>query len=285
MTDKVAVRREAKVAAIVDAAWKLAREHGIAGVSLHALAREVGIRQPSLYAYFDSKHALYDAMFADGNRQLLERLDALKLPRDPRAAVKKFMRTFVGSRSRTRPAARCSSSGTSRVSSRRRESYALAEEVLGRAVALLHDAGVTRAGRHRLLRRHGRRAHRSANQQRPRRQPLDPPSQPPRRHATSTTPTQGGTHDEHRRIDRIERPEARVLAEEEFGASPSWWRRSRPTSGRLPTDCTGMGRPQGGAARARLRPTRRRRSASSCTSSGAACRSTRRSTRTTGSTA
>ena len=41
------------------------------------------MRQPSLYEYFDSKHALYDAMFADGNRQLLARLDALKLPRDP----------------------------------------------------------------------------------------------------------------------------------------------------------------------------------------------------------
>ena len=48
-------RREAKVAGIVESAWKLAREHGIAGVSLHALAREVGMRQPSLYAYFDSK--------------------------------------------------------------------------------------------------------------------------------------------------------------------------------------------------------------------------------------
>ena len=62
-------------------------EHGIAGVSLHALAREVGIRQPSLYGYFDSKDALYDAMFADGNRQLIERLNALKVPRDPRAAL------------------------------------------------------------------------------------------------------------------------------------------------------------------------------------------------------
>src|SRR5438270_12548019 len=95
MAGKVEARREAKVASIVSSAWKLAREHGIAGVSLHGLAREVGMRQPSLYEYFDSKHALYDAMFADGNRQLLARLDALTLPRDPRAALKKYLRTFV----------------------------------------------------------------------------------------------------------------------------------------------------------------------------------------------
>src|SRR5436305_5079708 len=92
---KVAARREAKVASIVSAAWKLAGAHGIGGVSLHALAREVGMRQPSLYAYFDSKHALYDAMFADGNRQLLDRIRELALPSEPRAAVKLFMRTFV----------------------------------------------------------------------------------------------------------------------------------------------------------------------------------------------
>src|SRR3984893_8469399 len=95
MADKVTNRREAKVALIVASAWKLAREHGIAGVSLHALAREVGMRQPSLYEYFDSKHALYDAMFADGNRQLLERLDALTLPQDPRAGLKKVMGAVV----------------------------------------------------------------------------------------------------------------------------------------------------------------------------------------------
>ena len=72
MIGKVARRREERLAAIVAAAWELARTHGVGAVSLHALAREVGMRQPSLYAYFDSKHALYDAMFADGNRQLLE---------------------------------------------------------------------------------------------------------------------------------------------------------------------------------------------------------------------
>jgi AcrR family transcriptional regulator len=62
MESKVTQRREARAAGIVETAWNLAGEHGIAGVSLHALARELGIRQPSLYEYFDSKNALYDAM-------------------------------------------------------------------------------------------------------------------------------------------------------------------------------------------------------------------------------
>ena len=54
-----------------------------------------GCKQPSLYAYFDSKNALYDAMFADGNRQLLGRLSKLDLPADPRAALKVFLRAFA----------------------------------------------------------------------------------------------------------------------------------------------------------------------------------------------
>ena len=95
MIGKLARRREERVAAIVATAWELSRTHGIGALSLHALAREVGMRQPSLYVYFDSKHALYDAMFADGNRQLLERFAELDLPGDPRAAVKAFMRVFV----------------------------------------------------------------------------------------------------------------------------------------------------------------------------------------------
>ena len=135
-------RREAKVSAIVATAWELARTHGIGGMSLHALAREVGIRQPSLYVYFDSKHALYDAMFGDGNRKLLERLDALKLPRDSRARVKAFMRAFVDFA--VEDPARCAllfqrpipgfePSG---------ESYAYAQSVLKRAIELLHAAGL-----------------------------------------------------------------------------------------------------------------------------------------------
>jgi AcrR family transcriptional regulator len=146
MVGKVAERRDAKVASIVAAAWELAREHGIAGISLHALAREVGMRQPSLYEYFDSKHALYDAMFADGNRQLLARVDALKLPREPRAALKKYVGTFVAFA--VEDPARCELLFQRHVPGfvPSPESYALAEDVLGRAYKLLHEAGVSNPG-------------------------------------------------------------------------------------------------------------------------------------------
>src|SRR2546425_7410215 len=142
MAGKVAARREAKVASIVAAAWKLAREHGIGGVSLHALAREVGMRQPSLYEYFDSKHALYDSMFADGNRKLLERLN-VTLPRDPRAAVRNYLGEFLDFA--LEDPARCELLFQRHVPdfTPSPESYALAEEALGGAVKLLHEAGVT----------------------------------------------------------------------------------------------------------------------------------------------
>jgi len=67
----LAARRE-----IIEAAWKLARERGLAGWALRDLASAVGMRAPSLYVYFDSKNALYDAMFADGYAALLTRIDA-----------------------------------------------------------------------------------------------------------------------------------------------------------------------------------------------------------------
>ena len=143
---RVAERREAKVASIVDAAWKLAAEHGIAGISLYALARAVGMRQPSLYEYFHSKHALYDAMFADGNRQLFERIEAVSFPRDPRAAVKKYMRTFLDFA--LEDPARCELLFERHIPgfTPSPESYALAEAILGRVGELLHEAGVTNQG-------------------------------------------------------------------------------------------------------------------------------------------
>lgn len=63
-------RREQTSAEILDAAWELCRENGLASLSLRELADRVGMRAPSLYSYFASKDAIYDAMFAEGYWQL-----------------------------------------------------------------------------------------------------------------------------------------------------------------------------------------------------------------------
>src|SRR5712664_4034531 len=93
--DRRAERREATRAEILDAAWQQAREQGLAGVSLRDIAAQIGMRPPSLYWYFDSKHAIYDAMFAQGNRQLLDRLAEQEWPTDPRAILRLCARVFV----------------------------------------------------------------------------------------------------------------------------------------------------------------------------------------------
>ena len=36
------------------------------------------MRAQSLYSYFDSKHAIYDAMFQEGNEELLRRMQAVR---------------------------------------------------------------------------------------------------------------------------------------------------------------------------------------------------------------
>jgi AcrR family transcriptional regulator len=41
-------------------------EVGVGGLSMSEIARRLGIRQPSLYKYFPSLHAVYDALFARG---------------------------------------------------------------------------------------------------------------------------------------------------------------------------------------------------------------------------
>jgi AcrR family transcriptional regulator len=94
--DRRARRRQAKRSKIVEEAWDLARRDGLAAISLRDLADRVDLRQPSLYAYFDSKLDLYDAMFADGNRQLLEAVASQTTPcDDPRQALVEFVEVLI----------------------------------------------------------------------------------------------------------------------------------------------------------------------------------------------
>ena len=58
--------REQMIAAILDAARAVMRERGVADLSLREVARRVSMQAPSLYEYFLSKAALYDALFLAG---------------------------------------------------------------------------------------------------------------------------------------------------------------------------------------------------------------------------
>lgn len=71
VVDRRALRREETRTEIVAAAWELAREHGLAGISMRDLGARVGMRAPSVYSYFESKDAIYDAMFRQGYEQFL----------------------------------------------------------------------------------------------------------------------------------------------------------------------------------------------------------------------
>jgi AcrR family transcriptional regulator len=71
-------RRRSARAAIVDAAWSLVRDDGLAALSIRELAARAGITTPTVYAYFDSKHAIYDAMFQESNEELLRRMQVVR---------------------------------------------------------------------------------------------------------------------------------------------------------------------------------------------------------------
>ncbi len=76
--DRIAERREATRRDILEAAWDLARENGLSSLTLRDVAERVGMRAPSLYSHFESKNAIYDAMFgqawSDYERAQIEEL-------------------------------------------------------------------------------------------------------------------------------------------------------------------------------------------------------------------
>lgn len=89
-------QRERTRERILAAAWALAERDGVASLSLRDLAAAVEMRAPSLYTYFDGKAAIYDAMFAQGYRELTARIDAVEVdPADPVGALTTVLRAFL----------------------------------------------------------------------------------------------------------------------------------------------------------------------------------------------
>lgn len=58
--------REETIEKILSIAREEMQAEGVAALSLGTIARRLGMRPPSLYTYFDSKHAIYDALFRRG---------------------------------------------------------------------------------------------------------------------------------------------------------------------------------------------------------------------------
>jgi AcrR family transcriptional regulator len=94
--DRLSERRAATRREIVEAAWEVAREQGLAQITLRDIAERVGMKAPSLYSHVDSKNAIYDAMFAQAWTECREVTLAMeaRCPPDVRGALQLYARTF-----------------------------------------------------------------------------------------------------------------------------------------------------------------------------------------------
>jgi AcrR family transcriptional regulator len=63
---RVERRRAGVIAEALEHAVTIMSEQGVGALSISEVARRMGMRGPSLYKYFPSLHALYDALFAHG---------------------------------------------------------------------------------------------------------------------------------------------------------------------------------------------------------------------------
>jgi AcrR family transcriptional regulator len=71
-TDRRARRRQETIHEILDIARELMTEEGVNGLNLSEVARRLGVQPPSLYKYFPSLMAIYDALFEQGQRDIVE---------------------------------------------------------------------------------------------------------------------------------------------------------------------------------------------------------------------
>src|SRR4051794_731618 len=92
---RIAIRRARVEREILDVAWTVMAQEGVAALSVREVARAVGIRQQSLTYYFPTKQALLDTLFADGFADLRSCFDQLTPPADPEEGVVAVARAFV----------------------------------------------------------------------------------------------------------------------------------------------------------------------------------------------
>jgi AcrR family transcriptional regulator len=70
--DRRSVRRQQTIEEILRIADDVMTEEGVNGLSIAEIARRLGVQPPSIYKYFPSLIAVYDELFARGQRENLE---------------------------------------------------------------------------------------------------------------------------------------------------------------------------------------------------------------------
>jgi AcrR family transcriptional regulator len=93
--DRRAERYAATRREILDAAWELVRADGLASLSMRELGAKVGMRAQSLYVYFPSKYAIYDAMFGESNVELLRQVSEIPPTLDAVEGMRARARIFL----------------------------------------------------------------------------------------------------------------------------------------------------------------------------------------------
>jgi AcrR family transcriptional regulator len=141
MATSVADRRSQRRDQILAAAWEIAAESGLAAVSLHEVARRIGIRQPSLYGYLSSKLDLYDAMFGQAYDQLLAELDRNPPRGTAREQLIRLSRTILDFAAESPPRQQLMFHRTIPGFTPSPASYALSQRLVDRCVALLSALG------------------------------------------------------------------------------------------------------------------------------------------------
>jgi AcrR family transcriptional regulator len=141
--DRRRARHEATRQEIVDAAWEIVRAEGLAALTMRGLARAVGMEPQSLYTYVASKHDVYDALFADGNEELLRRFEATPMPTEPRAILRTVAQVMFTFDAEDAARSQLMFQRTIPDFTPSDESYALAEAVWAYGVQCLAQAGIT----------------------------------------------------------------------------------------------------------------------------------------------
>lgn len=90
-----AVQESAKRRQILDGARRVFLADGFDGASMNDIARVAGVSKGTLYVYFDSKEALFEALIRDDRKQQAERLMIPAGAADPRASLAAWGRELI----------------------------------------------------------------------------------------------------------------------------------------------------------------------------------------------